>query len=120
VDVHVGGAGHDAGRSVELLRDLQPGSEGEDEEEGGREQRHVAYAGSGEGEAAGPREAQASRRDVTDGRPDGGHDDGSEEQPLHEPQERQREDVEGHVAAQYRVLRAERDRVPEEEPSLPL
>jgi hypothetical protein len=121
VDVGIAGTAERAAARHEEFGALQPGAERQHQQEGRRQQREVPARRAGERERGGKRRREAAAGHEVDG---AGADRRQRDQALQQPadqlQERQREHVERHVAAQERVGLGERHGVAPRHPDVPL
>jgi len=121
--VHVGVARavEDRARGVDqVLRALQPGPPGQEQEQDGAEQRQVAPRAGGEGERAGEAARDAAGQQVHAAGRQAGDDDERLQQAPQELLDRQREDVEADLVPEEGVRLAEGHAVAPREPRLPL
>jgi hypothetical protein len=119
VHVHVGGAGNDAGRRGQELRDLEPRAERQEDEQRRAEQREMTHGPRRRVHAAHGMQAHFAAEHVGAGGGRGGENQGEEQHPVHQFEHRQREDVEADVTPEDRIDAPERRGIQVIEPRLP-
>ena len=119
MDVDVRGAEDHAGLFRQQVRNAQPRTEREHDEERGSQQRQVAFGGMAGNHAAQRIEGQVTGSDMRAANAADRQDDRRQRDPVHELQHRQAEQVKRDVATEHRIGPAERRGVDRIQPGRP-